>query len=208
VPDEVLFRVLDDARFSPSGGNKQGWHVVVVQDPEVRGRLRDLYLTGWYEYLAMSQAGLRPWAPGNDRDAEAAAIAGAAELRAQAAAGPGGFAEHLDRAPVLLAVFVDLAALAAVDRDSERYSFVGGASVYPFAWNVLLAARDEGLGGVITTMAVREEPAVRALFGAPSSFALAAVIALGHPVRQPRRLTRQPVSAFATVDRIDGQPFG
>ena len=24
---EVLYRVLDDARFAPSGGNFQGWHV-------------------------------------------------------------------------------------------------------------------------------------------------------------------------------------
>ena len=32
VPREVLHRVLDTARFSPSGGNVQGWRVVVVQD--------------------------------------------------------------------------------------------------------------------------------------------------------------------------------
>lgn len=48
VPDEVLARVLDTARFAPSGGNRQGWRLVVVQDPEIRRRLRDLYLDGWY----------------------------------------------------------------------------------------------------------------------------------------------------------------
>ena len=37
--------------------------------------------------------------------------------------------------------------------------------------------------------------------------ALAAVIALGHPVHQPRRLQRRPVPAFTTVDRVDGTPF-
>src|SRR5690606_7393842 len=67
VPDDVLARVLDTARFAPSGGNRQGWRVVVVEDPAVRRRLRDLYLDGWYPYLAMRAAGLTPWAPVTDR---------------------------------------------------------------------------------------------------------------------------------------------
>ena len=163
---------------------------MVVQDPAVRRALRDLYLPGWYDYLAMTMAGVRPWAPTNDPAVEAEATAEAAAVAESAAASGGGFAEHLDEAPVLLALFVDLSVLAAVDRDHERYSFAGGASVYPFAWNLLLAARAEGLGGVITTMAIRREDEVKALLHAPDDVALAAVIALGHPVRQPRRLTR------------------
>ena len=206
VPDDVLHRVLDTARFAPSGGNVQGWRVVVVQDGERRRRLRDLYLPGWYDYLSMSAAGLRPWAPVNDRDAEASATDGAAEIARQAAASPG-FAERLDEVPVLLALFADLAALAAVDRDSPRYSFAGGASVYPFAWNLLLAAREEGLGGVITTMAIRAEDEVKALFDAPPTYALAAVIALGYPTRQLSRLKRSAVESFATVDSVTGPQF-
>ncbi|MCB0946785.1 MAG: nitroreductase family protein [Mycobacterium sp.] len=196
VDDAAVARILDTARFAPSGANAQAWRVVVVKDPAVRTRLRDLYLPGWADYLTMSAAGLRPWAPVNDPRAEAAALAVA-----------GGLAAHLDEAPVLLALFADLSALAAVDRDLDRYSFAGGASIYPFAWNVLLAARAEGLGGVITTMLIREEGAVKELLGAPDPLALAAVIALGHPVRQPRRLQRRPVPAFTTVDRVDGTPF-
>jgi nitroreductase len=207
VDDAVLAQVLDTARFAPSGGNAQAWRVVVVKDADRRRRLRDLYLRGWYDYLAMSAVGLRPWAPTNDREAEASA------LRAAAAAGApppsaAGFAERFDEAPVLLALFVDLSLLAAVDRDGARYSFAGGASVYPFAWSILLAARNEGLGGVVTTMLIRAEPQVNALLGAPDPLALAAVIAMGYPVRQPRQLNRAPVSSFATVDAIDGPVFG
>ncbi len=83
----------------------------------------------------------------------------------------------------------------------------GGASVYPFVWSVLLAARAEGLGGVITTMAVREEDAVGALLGAPPTHVLAAVVALGRPAVRPTRLKRRPVETFATVDRLDGVPL-
>ena len=39
IPPEVLYRVLDDARFAPSGGNNQGWHVTVVRDVELRRSL-------------------------------------------------------------------------------------------------------------------------------------------------------------------------
>lgn len=208
VADEVLARVLDTARFAPSGGNRQGWRVVVVQDATFRRRLRDLYLDGWYPYLAMAAAGLTPWGLLSDPGAEAEALARAPALAQEAAAARAGFAERLDEVPVMLALFADLGVLATVDRDLPRYGLAGGASIYPFAWNLLLAARAEGLGGVITTIASRREADVKTLFGAPDEMALAAVIALGHPVRQPRRLTRAPVRDWAVVDRFGGEPFG
>lgn len=208
VSDEVLARVLDTARFAPSGGNRQGWRVVVLDDTDGRRRLRDLYLDGWYDYLAMTAAGLTPWAPVTDREAEARALQEAPAIAAQAASGPGGFAEHFDQVPVLLVLLADLGALAAVDRDLGRYTFAGGASIYPFAWNLLLAARAEGLGGVVTTMPIRREAEVRSLVGAPDELAVAGVVALGHPVRRPRRLRRAPVAAFTTRDRVDGEAFG
>ena len=208
VPDDVLARVLDTARFAPSGGNRQAWHLVVVQDRDKRQRLRDIYLDTWYEYLAQGAAGLVAWAPVTDRGAEAHAIAKADEMRQLAAAGPGGFAEHFDEVPVLLVLLADLRALAAIDRDLPRYTLAGGASIYPFAWSILLAAREEGLGGVITTMAIGREADTKALFDVPDEYAVAAVIALGYPTKQVTKLRRQPVAEFATVDSFDGQPFG
>jgi nitroreductase len=208
VADEVLGRILDTARFAPSGGNRQGWRVVVVRAPETRRRLRDLYLDGWYPYLAMSAEGLTPWATVNDREAEARALERVPAIAEQAAAGPGGFAEHLDEVPVLLVLFADRGALATVDRDLPRHGIAGGASIYPFAWSLLLAARAEGLGGVITTMAVCREDGVKALFDAPDELVVAAVVALGHPAHAPRRLKRAPVAEWATVDRVGGEPFG
>ncbi|MDQ1519849.1 MAG: hypothetical protein QOI55_922 [Actinomycetota bacterium] len=207
VPDDVVYRVLDNARFAPSGGNRQGWRVVVVRDGETRRRLRDLYLPGWYEYLAQRAAGLTPFAPLNDPAAEQRANDEAPAVAEAAASGPGGFAEHLDEVPVLLVLLADLRVLAAMDKELPRYTMAGGASIYPFAWSILLAARVEGLAGVITTMPIRREPEVKALLDVPDELAVAAVIALGRPVHQPRRLTRKPVESFATVDRFTGDPF-
>ena len=207
VPRRTVAAILDTARFAPSGGNRQAWRVVSVEDPGTRRALRDLYLPPWYDYLAMGAAGLVAWSPLADRAVEAQARQEAPRIAAEAAAGPGGMAEHLDEVPALLVIFADLGSLAAVDRDLDRYTLVGGASVYPFVWSILLAAREHGLGGVITTMLTAREAQVRQLLGAPDSMALAAVVALGHPVRRPTRLRRRPVEEFATVDRLDGDPL-
>ena len=209
VDDATLRRILDTARFAPNGGNAQSWRIVVLHDAEKRRRMRDLYLEGWRLYLAMRAAGLRPWAPVTDREKEAAVVAQAmADDEADGRPFLGDFPERLDEAPALLVLLADLRLLAAVDRDLDRYSFIGGASVYPFAWSLLLAARAEGLGGVITTMPVYREPDVKELLGIPDEFAVAALIALGRPKHQPTRLTRKAVDEFATVDTFDGSQLG
>lgn len=207
VDREVMARVLDTARFAPNGGNQQSWHVVLVEDPKVRAAVRDLYVPGWLEYLEMRKAGVQPWAPIGDPEGEAAAIARAAELPDdQRLAAAGDFAARFDEVPVMAVILADLRLLAGTDRDLGRYTLVGGASVYPFAWSILLAARAEGLGGVMTTMTTTREPEVRQLLHVPDEFAVAAVLALGHPVKQPTKLKRSPVESFATVDRFDGPP--
>ncbi len=201
VDDATLYRILDTARFAPSGGNRQAWHVIVVKDPELRRRLRDLYAVGWSHYLAQRAAGLVPWAPITDRQAEAEAMATAEP------ADPGDFATNLDTVPALLVVLADLRGLAAVDRDHDRYTFAGGASIYPFVWNLLLAARAHGLGGVLTTMLIHQEQAARDLLQVPPEHAIAAMVALGHPVTRPTRLRRTPVPEFTTVDTFHGTPL-
>jgi nitroreductase len=59
VQPSVLYRVLDNARFAPSGGNQQGWHVIVVRDPTLRRRLADLSVAAFQRYVAEQSAGYR-----------------------------------------------------------------------------------------------------------------------------------------------------
>ena len=208
VPDEVLHRLLDTARFAPNGGNRQAWKVVILRDPDLRARMRDLYLLHWYEYLALRAAGLTPFAPVHDPAAEAAALEREPAFRAAAEAGGAGFAEEIDRAPALLAVLADQRYLAAMDRGFSRYTMVGGASIYPFVWSILLAAHGEGLGGVLTTAAIREEGAAEALLGAPPEYAMAGLLALGYPAgKRATKLRRNPVEDFTTVDSLTGPAF-
>ena len=207
VPDATVHRLLDTARFAPNGGNRQAWRVVVVKDPSVRRGLRDLYLPAWYQYLAQAAAGLTPWAVVTDYELERTTVLGVPLPDAPPGDDEGGFAEHLDKVPVMLVLLADMARLATVDRDCGHYTMVGGASIYPFAWSILLSARAEGLAGVMTTMVVREETAVKQLLGVPDTVSVVGLLALGVPVSQPTRLRRAPVESFATVDRFDGAPL-
>jgi nitroreductase len=161
-------------------------------------------MLGWREYVAHVRAGLVPFAP-----IEAGRWSGpAVDLEeARRTPAPNDFADHLDEAPALLVLVVELAALAVTDNGLDRQSIVGGASVYPFAHNLLLAARDAGLGGVMTTVLARQEPAVKELLHIPDGYAVAGLVALGHPVKQITKLRRAEVRDFTTVDRFDGPTF-
>jgi nitroreductase len=205
ISDATLFSILDDARFAPSGGNRQAWRVIVVKDRARRRALRDLYLDAWHDYVGHVLAGLIPFSPlANDEDrARAAGLRDAAIKISK----PDGFAETIDDVPVMLIVCADLSALAATDRDLGRYQISGGASIYPFVWNILLAAREHGLGGVMTTVATRKEPDVRALFNIPEDMIVASVVALGSPEQRTTRLTRNRVEEFTTIDTFDGAPL-
>jgi len=200
VPDEVMHRILDNARFAPSGGNRQGWHVIVVRDQAKRAALGPLIEPTCRRYLAEVNAGASPWNTVESAQIDQATI--------DSTPIPPGFIERLTHAPLLLLVTVDLSVVAAMDQHLSRIAVVPGASIYPFVWNILLAARNEGLGGTLTTFVVAREPEVKALFRIPDRHAVAAMLPIGKPVRQLTRLRRGPVRAFATVDAFDGDPFG
>ena len=57
VPDDVLHRIIDNARFAPSGGNRQGWRIINVTDTAKKERLAQLSLTTATRHLLQMQAG-------------------------------------------------------------------------------------------------------------------------------------------------------
>lgn len=196
VPREVLVRVLEAARFAPSGGNRQGWRVVVVEDPQRRAALRDLYLPRWRAYLEQT-GGAQMLAEPDSFDAARVRMVRRAD----------DYAAGLDQVPVHLVVGVRLEDLAVTDADLPRQSVVGGASVYPFVQNLLLALRAEGLGAALTTLLVPAEAEVKRLLEIPDGIALAAHIGVGYRADPwPARLARKPVEEFAFAERY-GEPF-
>jgi nitroreductase len=192
VPDAVVAEILDDARFAPSGGNRQPWRVAVVKDPSIRRRMAALMQPVWNEYATAAAGGGVPF------------NAVSYEPPADAPHVPNPLLDRIEQIPAVLAIAADLRRIVAADGELDRVAVVPGASIYPFCWNVLLAARSRGLGGVMTTFLSRAEDEAGRLLAMPDHHALAAVVFLGHPQHQPTTLRRREVSAFATIDGFEG----
>jgi nitroreductase len=214
LPDQTLFDILDHARFAPNGGNRQAWHVTVVRNPEIKAQIAELWELAQREDHAFYEAGLVPFVASEAywRNPPGQPSVQPIDLDLARASAPlrsfGTPGSLIASAPVLLVVSVDLAKMTAMDSGLGRLSIAAGGSVYPFAHNILLAARDSGFGGVVTTVLVRQEPAVKALLHIPDGHAVACSIPLGRPAREITRLRRNPVPEFATLDTFDGPAFG
>lgn len=200
LPDAELAAILDLARFAPSGGNRQGWRVVAVRDPERKAAVLEAGVPAVRRYVAEAGAGLNPLntiAPSPVTDEQVAAIGDEhlAWYRSMAAA------------PVLLVVGVDLSVVASVDAGLDRVGVASGASIYPFVHNVLLIARSRGWSGALTTFASAGEAQVQALVGFPAEVAVAAAVPLGRPTKVLTKLRRNPVESFARRERWDGEPL-
>lgn len=199
MPDDVLYRVLDTARFAPSGGNRQGQRVIVVRDADTRRKLADLCRPAMLRYMVQTRHGEAPW---NTVLPSAVDTDALGDWRVESP-----FLDGLAEVPVVLIVAVDLSVVASFDSELDRIGVISGGSIYPFVQNILLAARDAGYGGVITTSIASAESAAQELLGLPPHYAIAAMIPLGRPVRQLTRLRRRAVEEFTTVDRFDGPPL-
>jgi len=200
IEDEVIHRILDNARFAPSGGNRQGVHVIVVKDFEKKRKLGQMCGPALLLYAAQQAAGEVPF-----NTVEHSTIS---EQEIDTNSGHDfEMFNRMEEVPLLLIVSIDLSEVASMDKNLDRVGIVTGASVYPFVWNILLAARNEGLGGVITTAIVPEEESVREILDLPENHAIAAMIPIGKPVKQLSQLTRRSVEDFTTVDSYKGNVF-
>jgi len=196
VPDDVLHRIVDNARFAPSGGNRQGWRIINVSDPAKKDRLTELSLPTATRYLLQMQAGESPL-----NTIEQSTVTDEQVARAEA---PEWLVAHIRNAPTLLVITVDLKLIASMDKDLERVGLVSGGSIYPLAWNILLAARNEGYGGTMTTWGIAEEAEVMKLLDIPEHWAVATIMPLGKPTKQLTKLKRKPVEDILYTDSWSG----
>jgi nitroreductase len=192
VPDEVLARIFDAARFGPQGGNRQPVRYIVVRDPDLKRQLAEWYSAIWRSVVEMAGRGEYRVGRGAGR------MLGAGTH----------LAEHFAETPVIVIVCAVFNDLARTDAQLDRPGVVGGASIYPSVQNMLLAARSEGIGGVVTTLLCAVEPQVKELLGIPSELITCAAIPLGYPAKPfPKKLSRGPVSEMVYADRYGNALF-
>jgi nitroreductase len=201
IPDDVLYDILEHARFAPNGGNRQGWHLIVIRDTETKAKIHELYDLGMREYVGHGAAGLVPFVASNDGKAPQVDLAAAREV-------PLPFShQHIATAPVLLMILLDTTAISSVDSGVGRVPVTAGGSAFPLAHNILLAARDSGYGGHVTSVLARNEPQLRELLNIPDHFILGTMLPLGKPVKEITKLRRAAVEEFTTEGTFDGPAF-
>ena len=153
ITDDVLDQILNAALRAPSGGNSQPWAFVAVRDAELKRQLAVWYRDFWDNVYSKRA----------DRQDSPVSRS----------------AEHL------VNTFADVPAIVIPcirgTKGSERDNLMTGASIYPAAQNLMLAALALGVGSVITTFLQNHEERVRELLGIPDDYQTACAIPLGYP---------------------------
>ena len=171
VDDEVLDRLLRLALRAPSGGGQQAWGLLLVRDPEVRTAVADLIISGGATYFAL----MRPQKDASDEEHAAWAR---------------------EYAETVMSTYRQVPAFVIgllVPRGYPEW-FPGGYEddliSLAFAFeNLMLAAREEGLGSVpITAFHRWEKDRLREILGIPAEIDPAIVSPIGYPEAFPTGL--------------------
>src|SRR5262249_53757350 len=116
VSDEVLVKILDNARFAPSGGNRQGWRGVGRRHGATKAQLGALSAPAAKRYAAQVQAGESPWNTVDPTSVTPEVI--------ERTPAPERLTDSLKHAPVVLVVCVDLKVVASIDYQLPRVGVV------------------------------------------------------------------------------------
>ena len=178
VEREVVLDCLRIATQAPSGGNSQPWRWLVVDDPDVRAGLAELYRKGYGPYIEMQKAAVR--AAGGDDDSPI--------LRSS-----DHLAEHLHEVPVHVIPCL-LTRLPERPSPADTAGFYG--SILPAVWSFQLALRSRGLGSAFTTLHLHHEREAAELLGIPDTVTMACLLPVAYTTGGDfRPADRKPVDA-------------
>ncbi|HLU57645.1 MAG TPA: nitroreductase family protein [Pseudonocardia sp.] len=150
VPLELVRECLEVALQAPTGSNEQGWHWVVVTDPDQRRAIGDYYKRSYDSYRTTREQRLATLP--EHRQAVGARVATSADH----------LAEHMGDVPVLVLACITVRG----ELPSGNQAGLWG-SLLPAAWSYQLAARARGLGTAWTTLHLAYEKEVAELLGIP-----------------------------------------
>ena len=189
IPDQAIRTILDAAIRAPSGSNQQNWAFIVVRDRALKEAIAPHYRAGWQRLV---ESRYRPQLEAANVDDEAR------QTQVRLTQSAAHLAEHLEEAPVWI-----FPCLRVGDRPPGLTS---GSSIYPAVQNLMLAARELGIGSTLTTLHKYGNDEVNRLLGLPEGWDTAALIPLGNPQGKWGRAERRPVEEVAFGERF-GQPL-
>jgi nitroreductase len=140
VPLDLVKQCLEIALQAPNGGMREGWHWIVVTDPQVRAQIGDFYRRSTESYL------------GNPDPSRGAGVA--SEVMDRVTSSSAYLGQHMGQVP-------------ARWRAGESQAGLWG-SLLPATWSYMLACRARGLGTAWTTLHLKYEAEIAALLGLPA----------------------------------------
>jgi nitroreductase len=188
VPVDLVRECLEVSLQAPTGSNSQGWHWMVVTDPELRAGIGEYYARSYD--AAYRGRGARSVAPSADPEARAAT-----QQRVQSSADF--LAEHMGEVPVLVIACIEAAEELPADNQAGLWG-----SLLPAAWSFQLAARARGLGSAWTTLHLRYEREIAELLGIPPHVRQGVLLPTAYYTGETfRPAHREPVDRVLHLDR-------
>ena len=184
VPDEYIRKILDTARWAPSGGNGQPWEFIVIRDKETRNKIADLFLKQQEHKREMEIA-----------------------VRGEARMTGAGF-RH---APVHIIVLGDPRVNESYPirtreekSDSHFYSGLANATLL-----IHLAATSLGLGSQYVSDASSPYMAtmLKVLLGVPELLKIYHLIPIGYPAGPVAPRPRRELDKLVHYEKYDGKKF-
>ncbi|MYB21829.1 MAG: hypothetical protein F4066_10330 [Chloroflexi bacterium] len=175
VDRDTIERIIQAACWAPSGSNSQPWGFLVVTDDGIRQRLA----TAIREMFSARFSGDMPNPDDIDDPTTRRMMRGAFNLFDNFAAAPVWIIPCLVR-----------------PESPAPSGLLAGSSIYPSIQNLMLAARAEGLGTVLTTPQDGIMDQLRAELNIPDNALPVAMIPMGHPNASFGPVTRKPVHEF------------
>ena len=179
VPDEVIERIIRAATWAPSGSNMQPWGFLVIRDAAMRERIAEAIRESFKAF-----SGRLPDPDTIADPTQRRMIRGALNLF-----------DNFAAAPVLIIPCLVAAQSPAPD------GLLAGSSIYPSIQNLMLAARAEGLGAVLTTPQDGIMDLLRSELGIPQEARPVAMIPMGWPDVNFGPVTRRPLDDFLHWER-------
>jgi nitroreductase len=176
VPHSELLECIDLASHAPMGSNLERNRWLIVDDPDTKAAIANVYTRIAGPYLAANEA------MGDLGDRQNRVIDSARYLL-----------EHLAEVPTLvLSMRLDRPPLDQSQGQSAGYY----GSVVPGIWSFQLAARARGIGSAWTTLHLEEEEEVAELLGIPPTVTQVCLLAVGYYTGDtftpaPRRSARE-----------------
>jgi nitroreductase len=182
VPEAELRFLVEAATQAASAHNSQTWGFVVVTDREQRRRIAQAY-------RELAERAVKPGADGS---------MGLPESERRIWANAYEFGKRFHEVPALI-----VCCMRATRPDTPVSSSSLYGSIYPAIQNLILAARYRGLGTVLTTLHLADEPRFKKILEIPDDVMTVAIIPVGYPSGEWKRPVRRPADEVTHWNRWD-----